>query len=79
VGKPFTVFGRPGCPWCDKVKELLASAGQPFDYIDLSVSPGVRAEMIAQGFKTVPQVLHETTWVGGYEDTEVFLKGVPRG
>jgi glutaredoxin len=70
----YIVYGRPGCPWCDKAKELLGVTRQDFTYVDLSQNPEKRAELIAAGHRTVPQVYHGDKLVGGFEQLSDYLE-----
>jgi len=72
----FTVIGKPKCIWCDRVKELLASHNQPFVYLDLSTREEIVEHLVANGIKTVPQVYHDGKRIGGYEVTEMYVKGL---
>jgi glutaredoxin len=71
---PWTVYGRPNCPWCDKVKKLLDRYGIEYLYIDLSQNPQVRTRLIRDGHTTVPVVFHMDQLIGGYEATEGYLE-----
>ena len=71
--KPFVVYGRPGCPWCDRVRELLAQHERAVHYVDLTEVPAKRQELIEMGCKTVPQVFLDGERIGGFEATAEFL------
>lgn len=72
----FVIIGKPGCPWCDKVKTLLKD--HSYTYIELTGQPGdtLRTFLIDNGLKTVPQVFSSGWHIGGYEHTEEYLKNV---
>lgn len=75
-GHAFVVIGKPDCPWCVKVSNLLYQAGLSYAYVDLTNHPEERARLIEAGIQTVPQVYHKGNRVGGYEDTEKFLQNL---
>ena len=68
----YTVYGKPNCPWCDRVKNLLE--GEDVRYVDLSIDSEALSYIKSQGFKTVPQVFHNGVYIGGYEATSKFIK-----
>lgn len=68
----FVVYGKPECPWCDRVKDILR--GQAHTYIDLSKDDQALEYIRSQGHKTVPQVYRYGEHIGGYEATNKFLK-----
>jgi len=72
----FTVIGRPNCPWCDRVRELLVRNGHGYTYLDLSTREEIVEHLVANGIKTVPQVYHEGKRIGGFEVTEMYVKGL---
>lgn len=71
----WVIVGKPNCPWCDKAKALLDAKGIGYDYVDLSQRPDVKDWVLSVGIKTVPQVFHLGVRVGGYEQTEVYVRG----
>jgi glutaredoxin len=75
----FVVVGKDNCPWCDRVKDLLSAFGHPYEYINLSTHENADAiveDMVAKGLKTVPQVYHNGTRVGGFEVTQEYVRGL---
>ena len=71
----FTVYSREGCPYCDKVKEVLESAklnhvvyklGEHFDKKSFYGQFG-------QG-STFPQVVLDQTNLGGCTETVQYLR-----
>jgi glutaredoxin len=71
------IYGRAGCPWCDKAKAFASENNLPFDYRDFTDAPKILDELEARaekaGFRvlTVPQIFVGETAIGGYE---AFLK-----
>lgn len=68
----FVIYGKPECPWCDRLKDLLY--GHTHVYHDLSKDQEALEYIRSQGHKTVPQVFHDGEYIGGYEATNKFLK-----
>jgi glutaredoxin 3 len=56
-----TIYTSAFCPYCHRAKDLLRAKGCSFDEIDVTMHPGVRAEMRqkAGGCNSVPQI-----WIG---------------
>lgn len=69
----FVVIGKDTCVWCDRVKDLLTKAGQPFAYVNLVNHPEERERLIEHGLTTVPQVYYKGDRLGGHERTLAFL------
>jgi len=63
------LYTKPGCPYCDMAKRLLASKGQVWSEIDVEAEPRRRTEMIERsGQRTVPQIWIGERHVGGFDD-----------
>ena len=70
------VFGKPGCPHCDRAKRYLDEAGIAYDYLDVIEAPAAMYEMLARvkpliGEKTpitTPQVFLDGAFVGGADE-----------
>lgn len=74
--KRFTVFGRPGCGFCTEAKRVLESKELPFKYIDIhaeNISPADLEKTIGKPVKTVPQIFHGETYIGGFQELDVYL------
>ncbi|MEO1206319.1 MAG: glutaredoxin 3 [Pseudomonadota bacterium] len=67
---PITVYTAMLCPFCSRAKRLLRDKGAPFEEIDVSMRPKLRAEMAekAGGASTVPQIWIGEHHVGGCDD-----------
>jgi len=67
------LFGKEGCPYCKRAKELLEKYGIEYVYHDVVKNPGALYEMLARvkpliGPKTpvtVPQIWLDGTYIGG--------------
>jgi glutaredoxin len=70
----WVVLGKPECPWCDKVKQLLHEHHIEFTYMDVTQSPDLWNFLINCGVTTVPQVFQGDFWLGGYIATQDYLE-----
>lgn len=69
--KKVVIYGRPQCPWCDRAKELAAREGLNFEYInirDAGIDGSKLSEICGRPVQTVPQILIDNIYVGGFED-----------
>ena len=63
------VYAAGWCPYCQRVRALLAKKGLEFTEIDVDEDGKLREEMIARsGRRTVPQVFIGDRHVGGCDD-----------
>jgi thioredoxin reductase (NADPH) len=63
------MYTKPGCPYCDMAKRLLAEKGQRWTEIDVEQDSAQRQEMIRRsGRTTVPQIWIGERHVGGFDD-----------
>ena len=71
----FTVYTMDGCPYCEKVQEVLRQAGQKFvTYkIDKDFTPESFANEFGRG-ATFPQVTVDGNKLGGAAETVKYLK-----
>ena len=71
----FTVYTMDGCPYCEKVQELLRQAGQKFvTYkIDKDFTPESFFGEFGEGAK-FPQVVVDGNKLGGASATVKYLK-----
>jgi glutaredoxin len=75
------LFGKEGCPYCKKAKELLAEKGIDYEYHDVVKNPRDMYEMIARAMPlipkkspiTVPQIWLDGKYVGGSDNLEKSL------
>jgi glutaredoxin len=71
----FTIYSKNGCPYCEKVKQVLELTNQTFVVYTLEQDfnrEGFYAEF-GEG-STFPQVICDTKKLGGCTDTIKFLK-----
>ena len=71
----FTVYSQPGCPYCDKVKDVLTLTKQSFVVYTLEEN-FTREEFYSEFGEgsTFPQVICDDKKLGGSVDTIKFLK-----
>ena len=76
------IYGRKSCPFCVKAKKLaedLKSVREDFDfdYIDYE-EKGMSKEDISneinQTVNTVPQILLDEKYIGGYDDLSAYVR-----
>ena len=71
------VFGTTKCVWCDRVSVMLKDAKIEVNKIDISESKDNLKQMKAHVGKTkmhtVPQVVIDDEYIGGYTEVERFI------
>lgn len=71
----YVVMGyAAGCQWCEKAKALLTEKGEAYTYLEVGASPGLKEFLVALGKRTVPQIWHGTSYVGGYESLTKYVE-----
>ncbi len=72
------IYSTATCPICDKAKKLLTKWGIAYEEIRLDLDRSVLPEFlrITQGARTVPQIIIDGRWIGGYDElTELHMEG----
>ena len=77
------LFGKVGCPFCKKAKELLADKNIPYTYRDVVEDPLAAHEMIAWVKPlipsnqpiTLPQIFLKGEFIGGCDELEKKCSG----
>ena len=75
--KTATVYSGPRCTWCDRVKVLLQENGYEIQEKSI-VDKGLIEEFqnkFNQTLRTVPQVVIDDKLIGGFAETESYIKG----
>ena len=70
------LYGTPKCSWCNRVSKMLDENEIEVEKIDVSESKVLIKEMQkAAGKKviTVPQVIVDGNFIGGYTEVERFI------
>jgi glutaredoxin 3 len=69
-----TIYTRPFCIWCFRAKRLLRKHGFTFEERDARPEE-TRAMLVARtGRHTVPQVFFGDAVVGGFEETQRWIR-----
>ena len=71
----FTVYSKNGCPYCEKIKQVLDLTNQT--YVSYTLDVDFTKEQFYSEFgegSTFPQVICEDQKLGGCTDTIKFLK-----
>lgn len=64
----YKIFGKPACVYCTKAKNLLDRKGIEYEYVDISTDADAYDFIVNEnGFRTVPQIWGNETYIGGYE------------
>lgn len=68
------IYGRPGCTFCERAKDLCQKKGIPFTYqvVGEDITKEGLLEMVGQPVKTIPQIFKVsdglTEYIGGYDE-----------
>jgi glutaredoxin 1 len=71
-----TVYGTPRCSWCDRVSKMLDENEIEVEKIDVSESKEnfkLMKNVAGKTTTTVPQVIIDGKFVGGYTEVERFI------
>ncbi|MDO6513703.1 MULTISPECIES: GrxA family glutaredoxin [Neptuniibacter] len=74
--KRITIFGREGCGFCVRAKELCEIKGLDYRYIDIhkeNISKEDLEKTVGKPVETVPQVFCGQEHIGGFTELEAFL------
>ncbi len=66
-----TIFGREGCGYCRRAKELCEQKSLQFRYVDIhqqGISQADLEKTIGKPVATVPQIFNGQQHVGGYTE-----------
>jgi len=72
------VFSKVGCPYCVNAKRVLNSKNIPFEEImfdGVTVTKDSISKEVGRSISTLPQILIDGVYVGGYNELVVFLDG----
>ena len=71
-----TVYGTSRCSWCDRVSKMLGENEIEVEKIDVSESKEnlkLMKKVAGKTTTTVPQVVIDGKFVGGYTEVERFI------
>ena len=73
------IYTTPTCPFCIKAKKLLSSLGLNYTEHNVEDSFDEMTKEISEKYNkpvsTVPQIIINEKYVGGYTDLETLYKG----
>ncbi|MEH6628716.1 MAG: GrxA family glutaredoxin [Motiliproteus sp.] len=76
--KKVTIFGRAGCGFCVRAKELCEAKGFQYRYVDIHLEGVSKADLertAGSPVETVPQIFSGKYHIGGYtEFSEMVLR-----
>lgn len=77
--EPISVYWRPQCSSCQKVKEFLGSRGVAFESVNVEASPAVLERLRALGIRGVPVVVRGDAFVyaQSLDDVAKFVGTAP--
>jgi len=73
------VYSTSTCTWCDRVIKDLTENGIVVEKIDISGDKKLFKQMsedVGKKVSTVPQVIIDEKYIGGYTETERFIKNL---
>lgn len=71
----FTIYSKPGCPYCDKIKTVMHHYN--LDHVVYTLDEDFTRQQFIDKFgqgSTFPQVIMNETKLGGCVDTVKYLK-----
>jgi len=76
------IFGRPGCPYCVRARELAEKLTHDRDdfsyrYVDIQAEGITKEDLsksVGKPVETVPQIFIDEKPIGGYTDLEAYAK-----
>ncbi len=74
------IFGRPGCPFCVRAKDLaekLEAKGQAtYRYVDIHAEGITKADLektVGKPVETVPQIFVDKAHIGGFTELDRYI------
>lgn len=74
--KRVTIFGRPGCGFCTRAKQLCEIKELNFRYIDIyaeNISKADLEKTVGKPVETVPQIFIGQDHIGGFTEFEQYI------
>lgn len=74
--QPVTIFGREGCGFCQRAKQLAEDRQLTFKYIDIhkeGISKADLEKTIGKAVETVPQIFVGNQHVGGFTEFNAMV------
>ena len=72
------IYGTQSCVFCDKAFNLLEENNFNVIKVDIASSKDdyLKIQALAGNFKSVPQIVINENYIGGYKDLEKFLEKI---
>lgn len=72
------IYGRPNCQWCTAATSLLDRKGFKYSYHNLFDMEPKQAQSVLDnsGMKSVPIVNIDSTYIGGFDALEQYIRAV---
>ncbi|MGB0467165.1 MAG: GrxA family glutaredoxin [Pontibacterium sp.] len=74
--KRVTIFGRPGCGFCTRAKQLCEIKSLEFRYIDIHAEGISKADLektVGKPVETVPQIFVGQAHIGGFTEFQQYI------
>lgn len=76
------IFGRAGCPFCVRAKDLAETISQKRDdfsyrYVDINAEGITKADLeksVGKPVNTVPQIFLDEQHIGGFTEFDAYAK-----
>lgn len=72
----YTIYSKSSCVYCKRAKDLLDLLGE--DFTEVNIEEGENRALLNErlGYeaRTVPQIWHESNFVGGYTELSSYVK-----
>ena len=68
------VYSKKNCAGCDQVKALLDAKGLGYEAVDVMLSKDAQTLFREKGFRSVPQVVVDGEFIGGFEELKERLQ-----
>ena len=74
----FIVYGRSGCGYCRRAKDLLTSKNLEFEYTD--IHRDLKKQFLESkrdlinNHNTFPVIFHDDKFIGGFRELSMYLK-----
>ncbi len=71
-----TIFGRSGCGFCTRARELCEIKGYEFRYIDINeegISQADLEKTVGKPVETVPQIFIGKEHIGGFDQFSSYI------
>lgn len=73
------IYTKPSCPFCIKAKQLLNAKGVQIEehIVGEAVTKQQVCEAVGRQITTVPQIVLDGQYIGGYTDLAAFYGAAP--